>query len=574
MDSSSQSAISLNIFIDQANSEFEKIVTKFPEPRSLAFPSRLTNFVLRLLRTDVTNRYMERKAPLEAISKSDNQYTLFFITPGDTKSLNEICATFEKIPNYTKVLLIIPRYTLMCQQILANYGYSAVQSEKIKYTNSEVAVFDFHADFLPIEDYCFLMPSYRTFLQLHVDHDYSEIYNCGRALAKIQTIFGRIPQIFTLGPNAERVKNVMNEMNETANTLRTATPQIDTLIIIDRIADMVTPLLTQTTLEGVVDNIYGVEYGICVPPEGTVAEKSILFTDKNYIMSKTRTLPMSMAADLMTKMCKEIDSTIKSMNTATGASKNEILAKAGNNLDKQIGFQKQLNLLNAANISTSKKYPATKDIVVKEFMLIKGDYSIVPLAENLITLFNDWQSALRLLCLQSVAGLTHSKKTVSLIQKELCSQFGLQIQPMLVALDRLRLVSTNPFFLKWSSLVKELDLFPQGEDPAKEPLDGYVPPSIRVVQNAVNGRWAKVQKAYDENIIAMSASGQPSEHIAGEKTRILVFFVGGVTVTEIGILRKISKSAKNAEVIIGATDKINGNQLIESLIPPIASHLK
>ena len=38
------------------------------------------------------------------------------------------------------------------------------------------------------------------------------------------------------------------------------TPQIDELIIIDRSIDMITPLLTQLTYEGLIDELVGISY--------------------------------------------------------------------------------------------------------------------------------------------------------------------------------------------------------------------------------------------------------------------------------------------------------------------------
>ena len=570
MDASlAQNAISLKIFVDHANSDFEKIVSKFPEPRSLAFPSNLTNFVFQLLTPKVINKYIEKKVKLEGITKSENKMTLFFITPGDSKSLNNVCKTFDNIPNYTKVILIIPRYTLICQQIILNYGYTTVHNDLPKYPNSEVSVFDFHADFLPVEDNFFLMPSYRSFLQLQIDHDYSEVYNSGRALAKIQTIFGRIPQVFSIGINAERVKNVMNEMNDTANTLRTATPQIDSLIIIDRIADMVTPFLTPTNVEGLIDNLYGINFGICVPPKGIISEPSITMTDQNDIFKQTRMLSLGKVHERIKEIVLELQASIDALQDKNMSfrKKNEAIIKAAEMRNMIAKFEQQMNIIDATTTNTVEKYPAFNTIITREFSLIQNGQPIVDLAENLVTNWNDWTTALRLLCLQSIAGLTHSKKTVSYIQKELCSEFGLETQPMIIGLEHLRFISLSPFFIKWSSVVKELDIFPEGDDPAKEPLDGYVPPTVRIVQNAVNGRWDRVQRAYDPNIISMSVTGQAPEHIPGEKKRVLVFFVGGVTLAEVGILRMISRLSQGVELIIGATEKLNGIQLIHDLFP-------
>jgi hypothetical protein len=47
---------------------------------------------------------------------------------------------------------------------------------------------------------------------------------------------------------------------ELAGTEQQVTPQIDELIIIDRSVDFVTPMLTQLTYEGLIDESFGLAY--------------------------------------------------------------------------------------------------------------------------------------------------------------------------------------------------------------------------------------------------------------------------------------------------------------------------
>ena len=118
--------------------------------------------------------------------------------------------------------------------------------------------------------------------------------------------------------------------------------------------------------------------------------------------------------------------------------------------------------------------------------------------------------------------------------------------------------------------MKELKIFPEEDDPVKESLQGFVTPSVRIVQAAVSGNWAAVQRAYDDKVVPVSQTGQCPKIGEGEKRRVLVFFVGGVTLSEVGILRNIGRLSQTVEFIIGASEKINGNQLISDLFPPAA----
>ena len=49
-----------------------------------------------------------------------------------------------------------------------------------------------------------------------------------------------------------------------AQSLKELTPQIDMVVLLDRTVDLLTPLCTQLTYEGLIDELYGITYGVCV----------------------------------------------------------------------------------------------------------------------------------------------------------------------------------------------------------------------------------------------------------------------------------------------------------------------
>ena len=61
---------------------------------------------------------------------------------------------------------------------------------------------------------------------------------------------------------ADLLKNVQQELERSPQTKAgaqpTTVPAIDTLILLDRTVDLVTPLSTQLTYEGLIDEIYGI----------------------------------------------------------------------------------------------------------------------------------------------------------------------------------------------------------------------------------------------------------------------------------------------------------------------------
>ena len=97
----------------------------------------------------------------------------------------------------------------------------------------------------------------------------SPIYTAAKGLMALQTRYGLFPRITGKGDNARRLADLLIRMRaekaisegSRASSLETLMPSdvIDNLIIIDREADPLTPLLTQLTYEGLLDELYGVQ---------------------------------------------------------------------------------------------------------------------------------------------------------------------------------------------------------------------------------------------------------------------------------------------------------------------------
>ena len=56
---------------------------------------------------------------------------------------------------------------------------------------------------------------------------------------------------------------MMRKKREAADSENQVSPQIDTLLLIDRNVDLLTPLFTQLTYEGLIDELYGIHHSKC-----------------------------------------------------------------------------------------------------------------------------------------------------------------------------------------------------------------------------------------------------------------------------------------------------------------------
>ena len=81
---------------------------------------------------------------------------------------------------------------------------------------------------------------------------------------RLQYVYGKIPNIFSKGDGAKIVFDILkNEEKNCGNELKLdeVNTEIESLIILDRKIDLVTPLITQSTYAGLVDEIFGIKHG-------------------------------------------------------------------------------------------------------------------------------------------------------------------------------------------------------------------------------------------------------------------------------------------------------------------------
>jgi hypothetical protein len=108
---------------------------------------------------------------------------------------------------------------------------------------------------------------YQTWIKLmHQSGDLSSISSSAQALMQLQSTYGLFPRLTGKGDKAKTLADMLLRMRqESIIDSRTAlygvgqSQSIESLIIIDREVDFITPLLTQLTYEGLIDEKYRIK---------------------------------------------------------------------------------------------------------------------------------------------------------------------------------------------------------------------------------------------------------------------------------------------------------------------------
>ncbi|KAJ1721308.1 Vacuolar protein-sorting-associated protein 33 [Coemansia erecta] len=172
-------------------------------------------------------------------------------------------------------LQLVPRRTLLCERVLEEEGVLG-----------DLAVGEFRMHFIPLEADLLSLELPSTFAELYLDADFSAIGYVARALMRLQAVYGFFPRILGKGDYAAVLADAMLRMRrEVLVSGRGAAPgaglgrdavlatsrAFDSVVIIDRAVDLVTPLLTQLTYEGLVGEVFGITSGHITLPAAAAA---------------------------------------------------------------------------------------------------------------------------------------------------------------------------------------------------------------------------------------------------------------------------------------------------------------
>ncbi|KAI5927678.1 Sec1-like protein [Camillea tinctor] len=152
----------------------------------------------------------------------------------------------------------VPRRTLVSDKLLEEAGVLG-----------DVNISELPLYFFPLERDVLSLELDDSFRDLFLFKDTTPAFLMAKALMGIQSKHGLFPRVIGKGENAKRVAELLTRMRQellagestTENTKDGLTPSntIESVIVIDREVDFVTPLLTQLTYEGLIDELWGIQ---------------------------------------------------------------------------------------------------------------------------------------------------------------------------------------------------------------------------------------------------------------------------------------------------------------------------
>jgi hypothetical protein len=506
----------------------------------------------------------------------------------------------------------------------------------------EVSIAEFPLNFLPLEPDLLSLELEDSFSDLYLRKDPTPIFLAAKALMLLQQRHGLFPRITGKGDNAKRLADLLIRMrSEVAagddSSQRGGTPfgltpssTVDSLIIIDREVDFATPMVTQLTYEGLIEESMGIRHNQnevdssivggaptqqttttnsskspapTQAPQGMKRKIQLDSSDKLY--EQLRSLNFAVVGGRLNQIARRLESDYQSRHSAKSTSElREFVSKLPSYQSEQQSLKVHTGLAEEILNYTQTEF-FTRSLEVQHNLVGGADPSTIHEdVEELIARDAPLATVLRLLCLESCLCGGLSTKDLDNFSRAILQAYGFQHLLTLSALAKMQLLQSRnsanalrfpgtqgyPVHVSqttYSSVRKSLRLIVDEVKP-QDPTDiayvysGYAPLSVRLVQCIVqksyllsltkgdsgnNGHapggagqgWRgfeevvknvkgktfdEVQRGEDKAVRArMILNGQ------SERKTVLVFFLGGITFTEIAALRFIAKKEEGKKTL-------------------------
>lgn len=480
-------------------------------------------------------------------------------------------------------IVFVPKKLCVCEMILEQEG-----------VYGDLSFDEFQLEFIPLdEDVLTLeMPSFLK--DYFLEGDQTSVSFVARSLVTLQELYGTIPTMYGLGDCAKVVGEITKsilaeEPSPKPNPMDGS--EISSLILIDRGADFVTPLCSQVTYAGVLDDTFGIKSGVVeFGPEVTGKDQTtkMLLNDQDQVFSDIRDRHFSNVVGYLSQKAKDVQSGYdKRQNLSTVSEMKKFVSDELRGLrDQHKGLAIHIGACETV-LKTKTKENFERRLRAEHNMLelIEDKEDIDYIEECIIRQVNS-PKTLQLLCLLSVTRGGLEPKLHQTLKHRFLQSFGHDHMLTFSTLKQLGLYTEfdsqrrNTF----KTLSKRLNLVPKDGDKIdlKKPQDmayvfsgAYTPISCRLLEQVLSNGFSAFEEMSRLLGVSVFSSQMPlsarhsnlnDTYPGGSKCK-LVMFLGGCTFSEISAIRLLARKL-GCRIIVATTAIINGTRLLESISTP------
>ncbi|XP_052795879.1 vacuolar protein sorting-associated protein 33B-like [Mya arenaria] len=491
-------------------------------------------------------------------------------------------------------IIMVPRKLFLCETLLEQEGVFGL---------CELDELDL--DLLPLDADIMSMEAPDFFKSYYMDNDLTGLHTVSRGLLSIERIFGEIPNIYCLGRAGKMCYELLRRLSGGEKLITPDYPrsEIGHMFLIDREVDLVTPLCTQVTYEGLLDDMFGIHCA-CVEFGSEVTSKQqpvkVMLTSQDQMYDTIRNRHFTTVFDYLRSQAQTLQSLsdkrkdMKSVQDMKEFVANDLrqLNQQKANLSYHIGACEQI--IGQKNKGDFQEYIQTEHSLLEGSSMREN----VNYIEESINKQDSKLSCLKLLCLLSLTLDGIPSKEYKSLKTQFVQSYGFEHMITFHNLKKVGLLREQevPAGSKvtagvaaitrssaFKSLRKRLNLIPTVDVDLRSPCDmsyvfsgAYTPLSCKLVEQVLQREGFLGLEEITRHLpggvhddIKLRTPGKGGKAMSNQPGRaakvVLVYFIGGCTYSEIAALRFLGKQT-GYQFIIATTSLYNGSSLLETVM--------
>ncbi|XP_002010896.3 vacuolar protein sorting-associated protein 33A [Drosophila mojavensis] len=501
-------------------------------------------------------------------------------------------------------IFFVPRRSCLCIKHLEN----------LDVINAFTHIYELTWNFFPLDSDVVSMEMPNAYRDVSIDGDTTALFQASIGLVQLQRLYGRIPKIYGKGVMAQFVWDHAKQLAIDEKSLYNGDKgAIDQLILLDRGIDLLSPLATQLTYEGLIDEFYGIHHNkLTLPAEhfpayiisggstagsedperlvGDKDRKTIFLHSGKPLYAELRNKNFNEVRILLARKVKDIQA---QMNVNRQEQTVQEIKSFVDRLPQLMEEKKETSVHTAIAGLIDERinvYSFSDDLAAEqEFMICADIDRSSAYIEDQIARRAELRNVLRLICLQCAAASGFKERVLNTYKRELAQVYGLEVLLTISHLEKAGLLRTQTESRAYAVLRKTLHL--TVDDSVEiNPKDisyvhsFYAPLTARLVEHSLKPLGWQTLKSQINNLpgptfedFQVQLIGIGGRHAVGAtpsetslmhaKRVVLVFFVGGCTFAEIAALRFLAaQEDNNVEFVIATTKVINKHSFLDSLM--------
>jgi len=429
----------------------------------------------------------------------ETQVVMFVLKPNP-----DLCKVIVRLVSEAEaekkfMVFFCPRYTVFCKEIF----------EEGKVLKS-LEILELPYELIPLEKDVLTLDDDASYRNLTLNYNYMSMTLVKHSIQRLETLYGKIPLKFAKGAwSVNILESIQGKEKEIkpGSAEENQYSEIDALVLLDRTVDLYTPLVTQMTYEGIIDEFFNIKTGTVsvdeqiVNPEtkGPAGKKTLfLFSNDDIMFGESRDLHFNMMKVIFPKKFEEMKSLCEKKDAfKTISEMTEYMRRLRDLKIPQLKSFFNININLSSYLDSLVAKQSFKQLMEIEPKLIQADDFPKDVAGQLeveIAKCEQKTKLLRLLCLTSLVSQKFPKDVYNTLVKEYVDAFGIAEYLRILNLERAGILRKEKPGPGWKTIRDTFKLILENVS-IEKPNDiayaysGYAPLAVRVVEKLLENGW-------------------------------------------------------------------------------------